>query len=52
MPRKKKARTVGPAVLSGPSEDSPTQGGAVRTPRPTKLSALLYTRVIYCGNNL
>lgn len=42
---------VGRAVLSAPPTDE-SATGAVRTPRPTQPSALLDTRVIYCGDNL
>src|ERR1043165_9623896 len=52
MPRKNVKPKIVPAVLSGPSAEMHTPGGAVRTPRPTKPSALLDTRVIYCGDNL
>ena len=49
MPKKKVAAQVESAVLSGPSGE--TGSGAVRTPRPTKPSALVDTRVVYCGDN-
>lgn len=42
---------VGRAVPSAPPTDE-SATGAVRTPRPTKPSALLDTRVVYCGDNL